>query len=174
MEAINWEAVTALSEVIGVIVVVASLIFVGLQIRQNAQATKVATVQNITSDLRHFNFQVGANGEFADILYKGWLHPGTLDTAGLFRHNNIMTGTLQIFMNMFYQLKKGTFDDEVFEPYQIYLRVICGLPGVRVYWSERSGWFPEDFRQYMENEIFAKADNTIYQKYIDSEEQSES
>ena len=97
MEALNWDAITAVSEVVGVIIVAASLIFVGLQIRQSAHATQVATVENFTSDLRDFNYLVGANGEFAEILYKGWFQPGTLNSTEQFRHNNIMTGTLQIF-----------------------------------------------------------------------------
>jgi hypothetical protein len=174
MEAINWDAIAALSEAIGVIVVVGSLIFVGLQIRQNAQATKVATVENITSDLRAFNFQVGADSEFAETLYQGWFHPGNLEAVDLFRHNNITTGAMQIFLNMFYQRKKGTFDNELFIPYQNYLRVIAALPGVRIYWSERAGWYPHDFQQYMENEIFVQVDETIFQMYIDQEKQIES
>ena len=97
MEALNWDVITAVSEVVGVIIVAASLIFVGLQIRQSAHATQVATVENFTSDLRDFNYLVGANGEFAEILYKGWFQPGTLNSTEQFQHNNIMTGTLQIF-----------------------------------------------------------------------------
>lgn len=169
MEATNWEVVTAFAEVVGVIIVAASLIFVGFQIRQNALATQVASVQNITSDLRILNFHVGANSEFAEILYNGWFHPGSLETRDLFRHNNIMTGTMQIFLNMFYQHKKGTFDDELFSTYQNYLRVIGTLPGVRIYWSERSGWYPDDFRQYMENEIFAHPSDSLPQQYFQSE-----
>ena len=83
MEPINWEAVSAIAEALGVIVVVASLIFVGFQIRQNTQATKVAAIQNITSDIRAFNYEIGANGEFADIFYNGLIHPWTLATSEL-------------------------------------------------------------------------------------------
>ena len=169
MESINWEAISALAEIIGVVAVAASLVFVGLQIMRNTQATKVAAVQNITSDLITLNFQVGADGDFSKILYNGWIHPGLLDTDDQFRHNNIMTGPLQIFLNMFYQQKKGTFDDELFVPYLNYLRTICALPGVRIYWSGRAGWYPDDFRNFMKREIFAKADDTIYRKYLESE-----
>ena len=80
MESINWEAISALAEIIGVVAVAASLVFVGLQIMWNTQATKVAVVQNITSDLITLNFQVGADGDFSKILYNGWIHPGLLDT----------------------------------------------------------------------------------------------
>ena len=40
MEAINWEAVSAVSEALGLIVVFGSLIFVGLQIRQSTDVAK--------------------------------------------------------------------------------------------------------------------------------------
>ena len=80
MESINWEAISALAEIIGVVAVAASLVFVGLQIMRNTHATKVAAVQNITSDLITLNFQVGADGDFSKIFYNGWVHPGLLDT----------------------------------------------------------------------------------------------
>ena len=47
MEAINWVAVQAVSEALGLIVVIGSLLFVGFQIRQNAQATRAASMNNV-------------------------------------------------------------------------------------------------------------------------------
>ena len=47
MEPINWEAVQAISETLGLIIVVSSLIYVGLEVRQNAKATRAATMNNM-------------------------------------------------------------------------------------------------------------------------------
>ena len=43
MEAINWEAVTAIAEIIGVIVVAASLIYVAIQVQQNNTEIRLNT-----------------------------------------------------------------------------------------------------------------------------------
>ena len=75
-ESINWGGISALAGIFGVVEVAALLVFVGLQIMWNTQATKVATVQNIVSDLRASNFQVCAGGDFSKILYDSWVHTG--------------------------------------------------------------------------------------------------
>ena len=43
MEAFNWEAVTAIAEIIGVVVVVASLIYVAIQVQQNNAEIRLNT-----------------------------------------------------------------------------------------------------------------------------------
>ena len=47
MTPINWEAVQAVSETLGLIIVVSSLNYVGLEVRQNAKATRAATMNNM-------------------------------------------------------------------------------------------------------------------------------
>ena len=75
-ESINWGGVSALAGNFWVVAVAALLVFVGLRIMRNTQATKVATVRNIMSALRASNFQVSAGGDFSKILYNGWIHTG--------------------------------------------------------------------------------------------------
>ena len=43
----NWEAIATVAEVIGAIGVVASLLYVGVQIRQNSETTKAATIAQV-------------------------------------------------------------------------------------------------------------------------------
>lgn len=66
MSAMNWEAVAAVAEVIGVVAVVVSLIYVGVQVRQNTQ------------QLRHENLRRTVRGT----LDTNWLYhreEGALD-----------------------------------------------------------------------------------------------
>jgi hypothetical protein len=47
MGAINWDAVSAMAEIIGVITVVGSLIFIGFQMRQNTKALNMNSTHGI-------------------------------------------------------------------------------------------------------------------------------
>lgn len=48
----NWDAIGALGELIGALVVLITLIYLAVQIRQNAQATRAATEMQATEMLR--------------------------------------------------------------------------------------------------------------------------
>ena len=75
MEAINWEAVQAVSEALGLIVVVGSLIFVGFQIRQNAQATRAASMNNIMGSWFDMYMRVSENDKLAEVVWNGAQDP---------------------------------------------------------------------------------------------------
>ena len=56
MEAINWQAVHAISASLGSILVIGSLIFLGLEIRNSAKVTKAATMNKMSGpDRPHEN-----------------------------------------------------------------------------------------------------------------------
>lgn len=49
----NWEAISAISEVVGAVAVVVSLIYLALQIRQNTKVVRGTTLDSITDTLCH-------------------------------------------------------------------------------------------------------------------------
>ena len=65
----NWDAISAIAEVVGVIAVVVSLVYVGLQVRQNTQ------------QLRHDNLL----GSIRGTLDTNWLYHRDPETYNIFR-----------------------------------------------------------------------------------------
>lgn len=55
-------------ELIDLFGVMASLIFVGLEIRQNAAATRAATAQEVTSAFRDLNLVMAGDAEMTRLL----------------------------------------------------------------------------------------------------------
>jgi len=67
----NWEAVSAIAEILGVIVVIGSLIYVGRQINQNTQIAR-ANIVHDTNTLSNQIFQlIAQDSELADIYDRG-------------------------------------------------------------------------------------------------------
>ena len=48
----NWEAIGAVGEILGALLVGVTLIYLAVQLRQNTRATRAATLQEIQRDLR--------------------------------------------------------------------------------------------------------------------------
>ena len=66
----NWEAIGAISEVVGAIAVVLSLIYVATQIKQNTAASRSQSINQINSQYGALMSQVAMNGDLAQIYRK--------------------------------------------------------------------------------------------------------
>jgi pyridoxal biosynthesis lyase PdxS len=66
----NWEAISAVAEIIGVIAVVVSLGYVSVQIRQNTKVARAATRQAIAESTENLTSDLISNAEIAEIFVK--------------------------------------------------------------------------------------------------------
>ena len=66
----NWEAAEALGEIVGAVPVIATLVFLALQIRQNTQAVKVQTLTALCDRTSQSNAGT-LNGYMADVIARG-------------------------------------------------------------------------------------------------------
>ena len=67
----NWDAVIGIAEIVSAVVVVISLCYVAVQIRQNTQATRYQTTQNLIAANSDANFLLSAESDLSAIAYKG-------------------------------------------------------------------------------------------------------
>ena len=67
----NWDAISAVAEVIGVIAVIASLIYVGLQIRQNTTIARANIVHETSTAAVRIHELIAQDATLADIYRKG-------------------------------------------------------------------------------------------------------
>ena len=68
MTLLEWGAI---GELIGGVAIIVSLIYVGLQIKQNSYALKLSTAQNTVEDMADLYLYPAQNGELADIFFRG-------------------------------------------------------------------------------------------------------
>ena len=71
MPEFNWDAISAITEVVGVIVVVASLVYVGRQIAQNNQIMRVSAASETLEREFDLVYPVIDDPEFTEIWIKG-------------------------------------------------------------------------------------------------------
>ena len=165
MEAINWDAVQAISEALGLIVVVASVIFVGLQIQQNTEAARIEGVQNITSEWRHALQGMLTTEQLAGVNLRGMLNREGLTGAELLQYNGTMHTLFHVMSNAYFHHRKGAFDDEAFTGIRNQFRLMSGLPGVQAYWEARMEIYPESFQRYFTEEIVTKSEDKLLEEY---------
>ena len=67
----NWEALSATAEIIGVVAVLVTLIYVARQIRQSNQEARDATAWRITESIAELAKAIATDAESADIWCRG-------------------------------------------------------------------------------------------------------
>lgn len=67
----NWDAIGAMAEVIGVVAIIASLIYVAIQIRQNTQITRANIINETNTDAQRIPEIIAQDAELAAIYHKG-------------------------------------------------------------------------------------------------------
>ncbi len=67
----NWEAVSAIAEVIGVVAILATLIYLSVQIRQSIQEARDATAWRITESIAELAKTIATDSDSAEIWCRG-------------------------------------------------------------------------------------------------------
>ena len=132
--AFNWEAISAISEALGAVAVIATLIYLSAQIRQNTKALTSQRFDERTRALREINIHTGESEWYWRIIEKLQEHLGTdahlmaIDASveDWRQALSILTPTergrfisLQLslwnhYQNMFHQHEAGFLDEELF------------------------------------------------------------
>lgn len=141
----------AFAQIAGVVLVLGSLIFVGIQIRQQTLATKAQTEQAIAANWTALGALIS---EHAEPFTKGLLSAdpkfSNLDDADRMRFLTVMFGLFKHYENMFLQYRKGRIDEVDWTPWSNHIEMYFHQPGVQSWWSIRKAAFSPHFRAYLD------------------------
>ena len=140
-----------IAEVLGGFAVLISLIFVGIQFKENAKATKSANASATISALGNWYQQIGNNRESSELFYKFMASPDSLTPEERFQAVMNVHGIFIIFQNSYYLSKEETLDSEMRNAITSVILGVKEQPGFAFYWEQRKSFFFEEFREYIEN-----------------------
>ena len=150
MTLLEWGA---LGELIGGIAIIVSLIYVGLQIKQNAYALKLSTAHDTIEVLSDLYLVPAQNSELADIFFRGLQDINALEGVDRLRFYGFLHKFFRTYENTHYQFTRGALESEPFEGITKEFIFITLMPGGQVYWQERKSWYSEEFQAYVDREL---------------------
>ena len=68
----NWEAISAIGQIVGAIAVVISLIYLATEVRSNARATRQAAMRSTLDSLNRFAQQIIGHADLAELRNRGF------------------------------------------------------------------------------------------------------
>jgi len=134
--------------------VIASLIFVGLQLRQESAATRSATVLQIKQSWVEINMELATSKELGDALARleeaGWESLSIQDQLHI---TSFFRALFTNWSNAYYQFLIGTLEKELWLPHLREAESNARNPVVRQLWSDWAYLYDEPFQQLMETLI---------------------
>jgi len=145
----NWEAVGAIGEIVGAIAVIATLIYLSMQVRQSSKLAKATIHENRAGSSQRISL---AFSEVAEILAKLHNEEELTQTENI-RIDLISRAMFRDFEAYSYQNKAGLLETSEWNAIQEMWRDIMTIEGVRTRWEEVKGQYSitlhEDIREVL-------------------------
>ncbi|MFT5500675.1 MAG: hypothetical protein ACI88G_000808 [Woeseiaceae bacterium] len=145
----RWDA-KRITELLGGLAVVISLIFVGIELRENATATKAEAAHNASMALHDWYLEVGTNAEAGSIFRRAMMDPESLDKDESFQFVFMLHAGLLAYQDIYFLADQGALEAGVFEVLAPALSLGRTNPGFIWFWQQRREYFSEGFRQYVD------------------------
>ncbi|MCZ6886898.1 MAG: hypothetical protein O7H39_00270 [Gammaproteobacteria bacterium] len=136
----------SLGEFISSVVVLVTLIYLALQIRQNTRATRATSHHAITDALNQFNLTLAANDGVAKIWHTGMNDRAALDEVQRDQYDALIRAYMHVCDTMYYQAQVGAGDRGLWKAEERYLGVILTSNGGKEWWQENYVSISTDFR----------------------------
>lgn len=149
------DQIANVAEVIGTIIVVITVIYLTIQIRQTNKALRSNTAQATHDSVSMGYVTLATDGDLNRIFRKGCSDPSELTEDELGQFIAFWTFTMFATQNWFYQRATQALDEELTESWLRSIGAALQTPGFRFFWELRGYQFSNDLQIHVE-ELLAK------------------
>jgi hypothetical protein len=142
----------ALGDIVASFGVIATLIYLALQMRQNTKALRVSTSHALTGDLRSMFSLLASDQGLAEVLVEAG-HKAQLVGPTRVRYFTFTSNLLRIYENAYLLKRENSISEAHWSGMTqlvIDYKSMAAFPG---YWEDRKHWLSAEFRAYMDTEI---------------------
>ena len=143
------ETIYFLSQIAAALCIVGSLIFVGLQVKENSKAVRSATAQAVHDNYGSWYIALADNEDAQATSTKGFADLGSLTPAEKTQFVCIYMAFLSHTQNAFHQWREGHLSDELWRGWEALMMNLVNTPGGAAFWQERGYVFGKEFQDHV-------------------------
>ena len=153
----SLETIYYVGQTVAVVAILVSLVFVGVQIRQNTKATRAASHHAITDSFNAINSIIGTIPEAARIWRLGLECLANLNVDEQMSFAFVSLAYMRIFETLYYQKHIGMMEAQLFEAERRSIAWIAQNAGFRDWWKSNEISLSDEYRAYVD-EIILEAE----------------
>src|SRR5438128_8024003 len=147
----NWDAISAISQLIGSIAVVLSVLYLAMQVHRSTRVAKLATQDAAATALRDVTKPLMENAGLERIWRIGLEDIDALSLEERARFFHATYQFLKAFETIHSHYVYGLMDRQLWEGWHGLLRHYIAAPGIAAYWQLRPELFSERFRDFVKS-----------------------
>jgi hypothetical protein len=148
----SWDAIGAVGEIVGALAVVATLLYLAAQIRQNNASQRVAAKQEMTRQFADFVDFLVLNPELESLHDRG-VAGDELTAQETATFTRMMAKASWYMAVMHFQYRVQELDVGDWEESRSLIAYYCSTPGFQKFWRNRERAHGPEFLEYVDNEI---------------------
>ena len=143
----NWEAISAIGEVIGALGVIFSLVYLATQIRSQNSESKLAAVHDILVGFRESLHAFGS-GDLAEIFAKANEDYDSLTNAEVLKLLSAIVPMFRLWEEAFIQNERGRLEDRIWEGINSQCSAYFSYAAFSKVWELRGIHFDSRFQEH--------------------------
>lgn len=147
----SLEQASFLAQIISAVAVFASLVFVGLQVKQNTSAVRAASSQAHSTMYHGLTDNLVNHRDFAQIWWKGVESLEALNEGEIVQFVAFNSSIFRFFESSRVQWMRGQLDDEHWHTVEQHAIALAVKPGVQGFWHLRKHWHCQAFQAWFES-----------------------
>ena len=125
----SLDKIHKIGELFAAVAVVVSLIFVGIQIRENTIASEAATYQETIAYDMDLLLTVGSDADVTRVFFAFINNPDSLDEDEFLQGRTLLSASIRNFENLYVQHEAGMLSDEAWATREALIRNVVQSPG---------------------------------------------
>jgi hypothetical protein len=146
----NWEAIGAIANVLTAVGVIATLIYLAIQIRQNTKAVRSSSIQNLVQSFSTTAQAAVENDYIIPLLLKANAGAEALTQEERIRLHFWFIMTFRRFEGVYFQRDLGIVDAEVIDGFERSHMAILASKSTQEWWANSKEIFNSGFVSYVE------------------------
>jgi hypothetical protein len=147
----NWDAISAISQIIGSLAVVLSVLYLAIQVHQSTRIARLSAQDAASTALRDVTRPLAENAELARIWRLGLEDLQALSAEDQARFFHSTYQFLKAFETIHFHHHYKLMDDQVWQGWRGLLQHYIVSPGIEHYWQRRSDLFSPRFQRFIES-----------------------
>ncbi|MEO8742129.1 MAG: hypothetical protein ABI365_02960 [Lysobacteraceae bacterium] len=149
----NLENISRISEIISSVAVVVSLVYVGLQVRQNTRALRATTYNAVTANSIAILTSMDTHPEYSEFLVRVQSGYDAATPAEKLRFHMCLLSAFRHWDNLLYQFRNGMLEREMWESYDRTMTSWLGNAAWRNWFLANAASFSDSLQALLHSRI---------------------
>lgn len=145
----------AVGELVGGVAVIATLIYLTIQIRQNTRAMRSTTHQAVVDSVLRTVESISDNADLADLVARSATPDANFSASEQIRFDALANRRFTVYESIF--LQRSEIAQEMWEGWDAGYREVVSNPAMVKFWAGAKPKYHRTFQRYLDAEVYGAA-----------------